>query len=107
MGVTKTRLGVMMAVACFCFGCKGAGGALRIASVVAVTAARVATVAAVAVPASRGEGEPSYVPDAPQPVYYAPPEGQFAGPPPPAQAVVYRGQVIVQDPATGLWHAYQ
>jgi hypothetical protein len=100
MVVSRTRLGVMMAVACFCFGCKGAGGALRVASAVAVTAARVATVAAVAAP-SGGGGEPRDAPYEPQPSYEVTPQPQ------PGRVVVYGERVFMQDPETGVWHVYQ
>jgi hypothetical protein len=102
MRISRTRLGVMMAIACFCFGCKGAGAALRVASVVAVTAARAGAVAAAVTPSGNG-GVPREAPYDVRPVYAVPTQPQVAAPEP-ERFVVSGNRVLWQDPATGRWY---
>lgn len=125
--ITRARLGLMMGIACFCFGCKGAGGLFKVAGAVAVTAVRVAAVAAATAPhhssgssEGGGEHEAVYVAEAP------PPPAVLAAPqPPPARCVELApapelpgdtiavrtmacgGRVLVQDADTGLWREHR
>jgi hypothetical protein len=118
MSISRTRLGVMMGIACCCFGCKGAGG-LGQALFAVFAVAKVATVVAEAAPShnSEGGGEQSVV-------YVAqPPPGQTA--PAPARCVelvpapelpgdtfavrtmACGGRVMVQDAQTGMWREHR
>ncbi len=109
----------MMAVACFCFGCKGAGGI----AAAGIAVARVATEVAVAAATPSHPVEGGYVaaPPPPPPPASPPPEPIAVATPcvelPPApelpgDAYAVRmaacgRHVIVQDPATGLWREHR
>ena len=132
MVISRTRLAVMMGIACFCFGCKGAGGLLHVLGAVAVTAVRVAAVAAVAAP-HHGSSEGGYqgevdAPEGPVQVAYIAPSPDPAPPPvgsvhprcielDPApelpgdsfavRTVACGGRVMVQDAQTGMWRTHR
>ena len=120
---TRTRLAVTMAMACACFGCKGAGalgGMVRVASAVTVTAVRVAEVAAVAAP-SRGSYEggevvvvvPVATPVDPPPVsahprcVEVPPQPEMPADSFAVRTVVCGHRIMVQDAQTGMWREHR
>jgi hypothetical protein len=119
MGITRTRLVVMMAVACCCFGCKGAGEMVRVVAVVAVTAARVVTtVAAAAVTSGEGSEPPPEAPveaaEEAVPAQSVHPRCQELRPAPelPGDAVAVRNMVcgerwMVKDAVTGMWRDHR
>jgi hypothetical protein len=119
---TRTRLAVTMAMACACFGCKGAGalgGMFRVASAVTVTAVRVAEVVAVAAP-SRGPYEggdvvvvPVAAPVDPPSVSIhrscveVPPEPEMPADSFAVRTVVCGHRIMVQDAQTGMWREHR
>jgi hypothetical protein len=114
MRVTKTRVSVVMAVSCFCFGCKGAGEFFKVAAASAVVVTRVAGAVAESAGSSNGGGEtPVEAPGAPVVVIPASACVELAPmPEQPGDLVAVRtvdcgGRVIVQDPETGMWRDHR
>ena len=121
--ISRARLGLMMGIACFCFGCKGAGGLFKVAGAVAFTAVRVAAVAAANAPhhthtSSESEGEAAYAEAPPPPVAFAPqpaparcveltPAPELPGDTIAVRTMACGGLVMVQDPHTGLWREHR
>jgi hypothetical protein len=114
MRITRTRLGVMMAVACFCFGCKGAGGAFKVAAAGAVVAARVGGAIAAASAGSdssddssdtpvQGPGETVADPSAHPQCVELTPMPEVPGALEPVRTVACGRHVLVQDAETGMW----
>jgi hypothetical protein len=114
MGVTRTRLAVLMAMLVWTFGCKGAGQALRVAGVVAVTAVRVAAVVAAAEQghhrshereASDEREAPPAPPVGPAPIGFqeSPTERSRCVPTADSRTLTCGKHVIVQDERSGLW----
>ena len=111
-------MAVTMAMACACFGCKGAGEVFKVAAVVAVTAARVAEVAAVAAPGGSYEGGDAVVVPVAAPVdapmvsahprcVEVPPEPEMPGDRFAVRTVVCGNRVMVQDAQTGMWREHR
>jgi hypothetical protein len=103
-----------MAMACFCFGCKGAGQALRVASTAAVVATRVAAVA-IAASQSSGEGEGEQPVEAPADPIPTPhggctelsPMPELPGDVVPVRTLDCGGRILVQDAETGMWRDHR
>ena len=118
MRITRARLGVTMAIVCFCFGCKGAGQAFKVAAAGAVVAARVGAAVVEASQASSNGGDSGddavQAPDEPVADPSVHPQCVELTPMPevpgglvPVRTVACGQRVLVQDPETGLWREHR
>jgi hypothetical protein len=109
--ISRARLGVMMGIACFCFGCKGAGGLFKVAGVVAVTAVRVAAVVAASAPSGGGGGGGDrgvvYAPAAVTDCVELPPAPELPDDEVAVRMLSCHGTVMVQDAETGIWRLHR
>ncbi len=115
--ISRTRLGVVMAMACWCFGCKGAGG-LGAALFGLAAAARVAPVVGTAVASHWGSDEargdyyageplPGHVAPAPRSCVELEPAPELPGDAYAVRTMACGGHVMVQDAHSGLWRDHR
>ncbi len=106
MMLARARVGLMMAVACSCFGCGGDG--LRLAGALVVTAAELAVVAATKSPPPPSASPPS---PPPAPAYYpcveVPPAPELPGDRYAVRTVACGGYLLVLDLQTGQWREHR